>query len=79
MGSVTAAAGRQACVVAPGKECRKRPQTEEQNQEDGKPAPHLEFMLHEELVFQAVFLRRSGIIGLFRFSSARKRNCLCLK
>jgi hypothetical protein len=48
MRSVTAAAGRQARVVIAGWEHgRKRPEPEDQNQEDGNPAPHLEPMLHD--------------------------------
>lgn len=48
MRSVTAAAGRQARVVFAGWENgRKRPEPEEQNQEGGNPAPHLEPMLHD--------------------------------
>jgi hypothetical protein len=48
MRSVTTAAGRQARVVLAGWEHgRKWPEPEEQNQEDGSPAPHLELMLHD--------------------------------
>jgi hypothetical protein len=48
MCSVAAAADRQARVVVAGwKGCRKRPEPEEQNQEYGEQAPHLEFILHE--------------------------------
>jgi hypothetical protein len=59
MRSVAAAAGRQARVVVAGwKGCRKRPKPEEQNQEYGGQAPHLEFILHEYWN-----LRRKGGIG----------------
>lgn len=47
MCTVTAAAGWQARVVAGVKSRCERPQPEEQDEEDGKRAPHLVFMLHE--------------------------------
>jgi hypothetical protein len=44
---VTAAAGGQAQVFAAGEGVGKRPQTKEQNQEDGECAPHLELMIQD--------------------------------
>jgi hypothetical protein len=41
--AIPAAAGRQAQVLAGIESGRQRPQPHEQNQEDGKPAPHLGF------------------------------------
>ena len=43
VGAVTAAAGREARFIVGLQGRRKGPETEEQNQKDGKPAPHLEF------------------------------------
>jgi hypothetical protein len=45
--TVTAAAGRQARVVVGWEGFRKRSQTKEQNEQDRKQTPHLDFMLHE--------------------------------
>ena len=45
--SMAAAAGRQARIVAGIESGRKRPQPEEQNEEDGERAPHLGSILHE--------------------------------
>jgi hypothetical protein len=45
--AVAAAAGWQTQIVADREGGRKRPQAEKQNQEDGKAAPHLRFMLHD--------------------------------
>ena len=51
--SVTAAAGWEARVVFAGRKVsRKRPQPEEQNQENGNAAPHLEMMLHDRREFK---------------------------
>jgi hypothetical protein len=54
---------------------RKQPESEEQNREDGKPAPHLGFMLHEDRLawdeLEAGRIKgaaRSRIIGLFSVS-----------
>jgi len=50
--SVTAAAGRQARVFTAGEGVGKRPQAEEQNQEDGKSAPHLGLMVQDGRLFK---------------------------
>ena len=66
MRSVTAAASRQARVVFGGEDGREWPQPEEENEEDGKRAPHLELMVHEALVTRDSkgLTRGSGIIDL---------------
>jgi hypothetical protein len=46
MSPVAAAAGWQARFVAGRKDCRKRPQPKQQNQENANKAPHIEIMLH---------------------------------
>jgi hypothetical protein len=46
MHAVAAAAGRQRCVVSINGR-RKRPQTEEEDKQNGESAPHLAFILHE--------------------------------
>ena len=45
--SVAAAAGRQTRIAAGVEGGRKRPQPEEENEEDGERTPHLAFILHE--------------------------------
>jgi hypothetical protein len=49
---VTAAAGGQAQVFAAGEGVGKRPQTKEQNQEDGKSVPHLGLMVQDGRLFK---------------------------
>ena len=46
--SIAAATCGQACIVVGVQGCRNRTQAEEQNEETGKRAPHLGFMLHED-------------------------------
>jgi hypothetical protein len=45
--SAAAAAGRQTRIAAGVEGGRKRPQPEEENEEDGERTPHLAFILHE--------------------------------
>jgi hypothetical protein len=45
--SVPPAAGRQACVIAALEGNPKRDHPEEQDQEDGEAAPHVDSMVHE--------------------------------
>jgi hypothetical protein len=45
--SLTAAAGRQACIFAGSKRGREGAKREEKNQQDGERAPHLGSMVHE--------------------------------
>lgn len=56
--SVPPAAGRQSGVVAGFERGRKRPEPEEQDQEDGKSAPHLQLMLHERSLSSPFAARR---------------------
>jgi hypothetical protein len=49
MRSKAAAAGGQARVFAGSERGRKGAEREEENQEDGERAPHLDLMVHEEL------------------------------
>jgi hypothetical protein len=46
--SVAAAAGWEARVFLSSQRGRKRAETEEENKEDGKSAPHLEIIVHDE-------------------------------
>jgi hypothetical protein len=52
--TVAAAAGRQARIFAGSERGRKRAEAEEENQQNGKRAPHLGLMVHEKLVCESV-------------------------
>jgi hypothetical protein len=64
--SVVTAAWGQARVLAAGERDRQRPQPEEEDQENGKPAPHLGSMLHEKR--QPVRIAENGraLVGYYR-------------
>jgi hypothetical protein len=68
MSAVATTADRQMrIVIAVWKGSRERRQPEEQNQEDGEPAPHLGLILHEKWNLRRNGAYRSGIIGALRF------------
>lgn len=71
MGSVAAAAGRQARIVIGMESGRERPQAEKQNEQDGERAPHLEFMLHEGWIASAW---RLSALRYHRFIALQQRN-----
>ena len=50
MCAVTSAAGGQARIITGGKCHRQRPRAKEQNQENGKRAPHLRLIVHENRI-----------------------------
>ena len=82
MRSIAAAARRQARVVAGCEGGSERPQPEEQNEEDGESAPHLEFMVHEALVTRGFEKIDAGVRyhrGIAHIQNADERERWCLK
>jgi hypothetical protein len=67
MRSMPAAARGQARIFAAGQQYRQRPQPEQQNQEDGKPTPHLKLIVHDIANHTPKSVRGSGIIGVIVF------------
>ncbi len=67
--SVPAAARRQACVRAAVDEGRQRPESEEQDQEDGEAAPHQNPMLADSQQHVVANLSRHCILGPIRADS----------
>lgn len=82
VGALAAAAGGQARILAGFERGRERTDAEQQDQQDGKRAPHLELIVHQSADLRNEGANRYLAVGYHRFikkSTQRQRECRCLK